>query len=85
MITNYEIQFGKIVRFNKGKSLMILDVPISHIFQDPIVPEHITVIIDSGWGAANFDTIVDNVEDIWLFAFNKKDMVIKKLKKLERL
>lgn len=81
-MTNYEIQFEKIVRFIKGKSLIILDVPISSITQDPISDEHITVIIDSGWGAANFDTVVSKDGSIWLAAFNKKDIVIKKLKEL---
>lgn len=84
-MTNYEIQFGKIVRFIKGNTLNILDTPISNIIQDPISPENITVIIYSGWGAANFDTIIDKDEGIWLFAFNKKDMMIKKLKELEML
>lgn len=79
-MTNYEINFKKIVQYTEGFTLNIVDVPLSQVYQDLYEPHNVSVIIDPEWKETNFSTIKDNKDSIWLFSTSKRDKIIDELR-----
>ena len=84
-MTNYEIRFKEIVQFSKGYALNIMNVPISQIYEDFYEPHSVTVTIDPDWADANFSTLIDNDDNMWLFPLSLKDTITKRLQDLGKL
>jgi hypothetical protein len=84
-MTNYEINFKDNVRRIKGYAMNIMNVPITQIYEDLYQDHNVTVTIDPEWTEANFATLIDIDDFLWLFPLPRKDAVTKELLDIGKL